>query len=190
MSTQDHEQPDGSVGGGTPTELDDKVENAGGSAAPSESGPGAGVAAAGTALTGAAQSAANDVVDGLEQFANNVFDVGEAGLTDALKVVDAAQTGLSNLTSVVTSKITGGAGVDLPTIPTADIAGSLTSDAQKGANRLLGGLQTLVNEAYDLGEDGLEEALQIIDKAQVELTGLFSRVTNVLSGKISGLSKG
>jgi hypothetical protein len=162
---------------------------AGGSADPDQPGPGAGVAAAATTLTGAAQSAANDTIDGLQQFGNHVFDVGESGLRDALKVVDAAQTGISNITSIVTAKITGGEAVDLPTIPTGDIAGGLTDAAQSGANRLLNGLQTLTNEAYDFGEEALEDALKLVDEAQRELSALHSKVTNLLVGKL-GPAKG
>jgi hypothetical protein len=77
------------------------------SAPPDERGPGSGVAAEATALTGAAQTAANDVIDGLQRLSNHLFDAGEAGLEDALKIVDAAQTEVSKLLSTVTGLVAG-----------------------------------------------------------------------------------
>src|SRR5207253_7539585 len=90
--------------------------HAGGSATPDAAGPGTGGSGAATQLTGAAQTAANDVLNGLESLTNHVFDAGEAGLEDALKVVDAAQTGVSNALSSLTARITGGEQPNLPTI--------------------------------------------------------------------------
>jgi hypothetical protein len=157
---------------------------AGGSADPGEPGPGSGVAAAGSALTGSLQTAANDLIDGLELFANTAFDVGETGLQDALKVVDAAQTGISNALSAITAKVTGGEVGVLPIIPTGGIAGSLTGEAQKAANRLLNGAQEFANHAFDVSEHGLEEALKVVDEAQTRVSALLSKVANLAQGRL------
>src|SRR5436305_13915086 len=109
----------------------DSPEASGGSAPPQAPGPGSGAGASTTStqLTGAIQTAANDIVDGLEGFSNHVFDAGEAGLQDALKVVDAAQTGVSNALAALAAKVTGAKIPDLPRIDTSAVGGALTSEA-------------------------------------------------------------
>lgn len=164
----------------------------GGSADPHEPGPGAlGADLSGTSgqLTGAMQTAANDILDGLEEFANSAFDVGEAGLQDALKVVDAAQTGVSNALAAITAKVTGGEVGKLPTIPTGDIAGNLSGGAQEAANRLLNGAEEFANKAFDVAEEELGAALKVVDAAQTRVSDLLSRITGHLASKI-GPAKG
>jgi hypothetical protein len=156
----------------------------GGSADPDQPGPGTGVAGTASKLTGTLQTAANDTIDGLEQLSNHLFDAGEEVLTDALKVLDAAQTGVSNAMTTLTAKITGQDLGELPTIPTAEIAGGLTGTAQEAANKTLNGLQEFVNHAYDVGEEGITDALRIVDAAQTRVSQLMSTLTGLLAGKI------
>lgn len=168
------------------------ADASGGSAPPDAPGPGAlGADMSGTAgqLTGAMQTAANDILDGLEQFANSAFDVGEAGLQDALKVVDAAQTGVSNALAAITAKVTGGEVGKLPTIPTGDIAGNLSGGAQEAANKLLNGAEEFANKAFDVAEEELGAALKVVDAAQTRVSDLLSRITGHLASKI-GPAKG
>lgn len=160
-------------------------EYAGGSAPPDQPGPGTGgVTPAASQLTGAVQTAANDTLDGLAILANHIFDVGEAGLQDALKVVDAAQTGVSNALSVLTSKITGQDVGELPTIPTAEVAGGLTGTAQEAANKALNGLQEFANHVFDISEEGLADALKVVDAAQTRVSALFSTVTGLIEKQV------
>lgn len=165
----------------------------GGSADPHEPGPGAlGADLSGTSgqLTGSLQTAANDVLGGLEEFANSAFDVGEAGLQDALKVVDAAQTGVSNALAAITAKVTGGkVEANLPTVPTGDIAGALSGGAQEAANKLLNGAEEFANHVFDVAETELEAALKVVDEAQTKVSGLLTQITGMLAGKL-GPSKG
>jgi hypothetical protein len=170
------------------SEMNDPT-HAGGSAPPDARGPGSGAADAGSQLTGAMQTAANDTLDGLQQLANHIFDAGEGALEDALKVVDAAQTGVSNALTALTAKITGGEVGDLPTVPTADVATGLTDTAQQAANRAINGLQQFANHAFDIGEEGLEDALRVVDAAQSQVSSMFSSLTGVLAGKL-GQKKG
>lgn len=162
---------------------------AGGSADPDEAGPGTGVAGAATKLTGAAQIAANTALDGIEEVGNSIFDAGEGGLQGALKVVDALQTGVSNATTVLTAKVTGQEVGELPTIPTAEVAAGLTGGAQDAANKALTGLQQFANEAFDIGEEALADALKVVDAAQQRVATLFSTITGLIEGQV-GPAKG
>jgi hypothetical protein len=169
-------------------EHDSRIDEASGSGAPDAPGSGVGTAPAAGELTGAAQAAANDVTEGLQQLGNSIWDTGEAGFVDALKIVDSLQSGVSKATTAIVGKATG-TEVELPTIPTAKIGSGLTDAAQQAANRVFNGLETLANEAFDLGEEGLTEALKIVDEAQKRVTGLLSHLAQQ-GQKIVGPPKG